>query len=155
ELSDVAARAFFKEQNLQPTITIAAPFHVFRIPHLTYYVGDFFELSPRIAGRFDAVYDRAALIALPAERRPAYVAHLGHLIAPQGRTMLITLEYDQARMAGPPFSVPPDEVRSLFGPHGEIQELFVHDCLEEEPRMKERGLDWLTERVFLIRHSRS
>jgi thiopurine S-methyltransferase len=57
-------------------------------------------------------------------------------------------------MAGPPFSVPADEVRTLFAPHGEIEELFVHDCLEEEPRFKERGLEWMTERVFQISHSR-
>src|SRR5262249_5487654 len=154
ELSEVAARAFFAEQHLEPTITIAAPFPVYRVPRLTYYAGDFFELSARIAGRFDAVYDRAALIALPSERRPAYVAHLGALLAPYGRTLLITIEYDQTRMEGPPYSVPADEVRALFAPHGEIEELFVHDCLQEEPRFKERGLDWMTERVFLISHSR-
>ena len=73
-------------------------------------VGDLFELTAERLGPIDAVYDRAALIALPAEMRTRYVAHLKAITrnAPQ---LLITLAYDQSAADGPPFSVTDEEVR--------------------------------------------
>ena len=77
------------------------------------FVGDFFQLSRDELGQVDAVYDRAALIALPADMRRSYVAHLSSLTngAPQ---LLITLEYEQQRREGPPFSVDKAEVLALY-----------------------------------------
>jgi thiopurine S-methyltransferase len=74
---------------------------------------DLFAVTPAQVGRIDSIYDRAALIALPPQMRVRYAAHLQEL-APAARMLLVTLEYPEGTMAGPPFSVLEDEVRSLY-----------------------------------------
>ena len=63
--------------------------------------------------KVDAIYDRAALVALPEAIRKQYTAHLRALTdnAPQ---LLICFEYDQSIHAGPPFSISADEVRQHY-----------------------------------------
>ncbi len=60
-------------------------------------------------GSVDAIYDRAALVALPEEMRHRYTAHLMKITnkAPQ---LLICFEYDQTLMEGPPFSISDKEI---------------------------------------------
>lgn len=147
ELSLIAAKAFAAEQNLVFTETYEPPFTVLRGNHITYYVGDFFEFSRTIAGGFDLVYDRAALIALPPHMRPEYARHLTSLIEPGGAGLLIAVEYDPSQMKGPPFTVPESEVRALFSGF-QCTKLLEFDCLEEEPRFKARGLTWMKEVVY-------
>lgn len=149
ELSALAIEAFAAEQQLELKSESDPPFTVFRAPGLCLYVGDLFDLSVRHTAPFDAIYDRAALIAMPGDRRPAYARHLLTLLRPGGRILLVALTYDQARMDGPPFSVADTEVRSCFAPRA-VEKLFEHDCLDDEPRFKERGLTALSESVFLI-----
>ena len=64
----------------------------------------------------DAVYDRAALVALPAGDgvRDRYAAHL-IAITDRAPQLLITYEYDQRQQDGPPFSVDADEVGRHYG----------------------------------------
>lgn len=81
---------------------------------LTLWVGDFFELQSEQLGAVDAIYDRAALVALPTDTRKNYSRHLSQLCggAPQ---LLISYDYDQSQTDGPPFSVPESEIRRLYG----------------------------------------
>src|SRR5258708_37195960 len=76
DLSEIAARAFASEHGLDATVVESPPFTALRAGHITYLVGDFFDLTPKNAGRFDLAYDRAALIAMPEDRRPAYTQKL-------------------------------------------------------------------------------
>ncbi len=80
------------------------------------FVGDFFDLTNSLLGAVDAIYDRAALVALPPDMRQAYTKHLVSLTnaAPQ---LLVTLDYDQAMADGPPFSVPAAEIDSHYAAH--------------------------------------
>ena len=149
ELSESAARAFMSEQGLAATIADDPPFTMMRAGRITLLAGDFFDLTPNRIGRFDLIYDRAAIIALPADLRPAYARQLRSLLEPGGRMLLITLEYDQTQTDGPPFSVPESEVRALFVDLA-IDRLHEHDCLDEEPRFKERGLKWMKEVVYHV-----
>ena len=86
------------------------------------FVGDVFELMMDRLGPVDAVYDRAALVALPETMRKAYAAHLTRLTgaAPQ---LLISFDYDQTMADGPPFSVPRSEIGKLYGEAYEIERL--------------------------------
>jgi thiopurine S-methyltransferase len=152
ELSLVAAKAFAAEQGIVLTETHEPPFTVLHGKRLTYYVGDFFDFSAAIGGRFDLFYDRAALIALPPETRPGYVRHLESLLASGARGLVIGLEYDPSQMHGPPFTVPEAEIRRLFGSF-RCEKLVEYDCLEQEPRFKERGLTWMKEAAFSLRTS--
>ena len=147
ELSILAAKAFAAEQGMVFTETHEPPFTVFRGEGITYYVGDFFDFTPDIAGSFGLFYDRAALIALPPEMRPGYVMHLESLIAVGGQGLLIGLEYDPSQMHGPPFCVSESEVRRLFEKF-RCERLLEYDCLEQEPHFRERGLTWMKESVY-------
>jgi thiopurine S-methyltransferase len=64
-------------------------------------------------GPVDAVYDRAALVALPASMRDRYIAHLTSITA-KAPQLLICYEYDQSAMEGPPFSITGEEVLRYY-----------------------------------------
>lgn len=150
ELSQIAVAQFFAEQGLQPTITAQGPFQRYQVDELEILCGDFYALTPALLGPIDAVYDRASLIAMPPERRPAYAAQLTRLTAGAVRMLLICMDYPQDEMAGPPFSVPEAEVRTLYREHFEIQSLAVVDIWAENPRFRERGMTRLDEHVLAL-----
>ena len=114
ELSRLAVEQFFAELGLTPVVSFAGRLERFEAEGVTLFGGDIFELDRDTLGLVDAVYDRAALVALPAPQRQHYAAHLIALTgaAPQ---LLVTFEYDQARQPGPPFSVVEAEVRAHYG----------------------------------------
>lgn len=118
EFVETAVAAFFDEQGLTPTRTLTRAADLglprFEVDGLALYAANFFDVTAAALGPLDAVYDRAALIALPADLRPRYVAHLLSLTRPQTRILLLTMHgaYD----SGPPFSVSDDEVQALYGP---------------------------------------
>ena len=109
---------------------------------------DFFQVNPAVVGHFDLMYDRAALVALPPHQRPAYVDHLRTLLGPGGEILLFTFEYEQSAMSGPPFSVPPSEVESLYR-GATIEHLRTKDVLSFIPHLATH-LDSLVEHGFRI-----
>jgi thiopurine S-methyltransferase len=113
ELVEEAAQQFFSEQGVTAVVRPHGAFREYVAGAITIYVGDWFAVDQALLGAFDAFYDRAALIAMPPEMRPAYAKQL-RALAGTAPGLLVTLEYDQAVMDGPPFSVREDEVRRLF-----------------------------------------
>lgn len=113
ELSDVAAEDFFAERSVVPTVSALQGATSYSADGVTIVVGDFFAVGSELVGPVDAVYDRAALVALPRDMRTSYAAHLVAVTdgAPQ---LLVTFEYEQDQLAGPPFSVDGDEVARLY-----------------------------------------
>jgi len=111
ELSEIAVRAFFDEAGLEFEVTKVDGLKWFRNlqKYITVVCGDYFSFSDK---PFDALYDRAALAALPPHTRPKYIQHTKSLLKPDAAQLLLTLEYDQSKVNGPPFSVLPDEVKS-------------------------------------------
>lgn len=152
ELSEVAARAFGKEQQIAFSESRRGEFLVFNADRIQIHVGDFLNFTPVSGGAFSLFYDRAALIALPPAMRPAYSEKLASLLADGARGLLITLEYDTTQMEGPPFSVENDEVQRLL-PGFRLERLLAKDCLDEEPRFKERGVQWMREVVYFVTRS--
>ncbi|WP_018986892.1 thiopurine S-methyltransferase [Methylophilus methylotrophus] len=122
ELSQLAVDAFFTELKLAPEITQSGPLRHYRTEQIEIFQGDFFALTQGQLGSVDAVYDRAALIALPDEMRKQYVQHLMSITqtAPQ---LLISFEYNQSLVPGPPFSVSKPEVSAHYEPHYVLTEL--------------------------------
>ncbi len=113
ELSEIAVQAFFDEQGLEPEICQQGAFQRYRAGALEIWCGDFFALTAADLAHCTHLYDRAALVALPPEMRRRYAAHLALL--PAGcRGLLITLDYPQQQMEGPPFAVPEPEIRQLL-----------------------------------------
>lgn len=151
ELSPIAVESFFAEQGLTPRTRKEAAFTVWDSGPIRLLCGDYFALAPADLAVVYAVYDRAALIALPPERRADYVAHLDRLLPGARRTLLVTLEYPQEQMQGPPFSVAEREVHSLFA-GARIERLGIQDVLADNPRFRDKGLTRLLECAYRIEH---
>ncbi len=149
DLSPLAARAFSSEQDTVFAESPEPPFTVYRGNRITFYVGDLLDFTPGTGGRFGLFYDRAALIALPPAMRPGYARQLLSLMEAGARGLLISLEYDTSSMDGPPFSVSEDEVRTLFAKF-QVDRLLQYDCLDDEPRFKDRGVRWMKEAVYRL-----
>lgn len=109
ELSRLAVDQLFAELEFVPTIADVGPLLHYSAPELDIFVGDILDLAPGLLGPVDAVYDRAALVALPQPLRDLYTAHLRDITttAPQ---LVIVFDYDQSLAEGPPFSIPDDEI---------------------------------------------
>lgn len=150
ELSAVALESFCMEHGVPARRRALGDFDVYEAAKLELYRGDFFALSRPLLGSFAAVYDRAALISWNPELRAAYVAHMTALANPGAQTLLITLEYPQAQMSGPPFSVTTDEVERLYARDHAIQMLAREDVLANESRLRSRGLTALHEVCYRL-----
>jgi thiopurine S-methyltransferase len=151
ELSPLAVTQFFAEQGLTPTVReVAAGMTLHEAGDIRIFCGDFFCLTPDLLGPVDAVFDRASLVALPPDMRRDYATHLATLATTGARDLLVSFDYPQDEMPGPPFSVPQSEIRALFGAHFDIASLGRADILDQEPRFRERGLSRLTETCWLL-----
>ncbi|QUJ68882.1 thiopurine S-methyltransferase [Photobacterium sp. GJ3] len=146
ELSEIAVRAYFSEHLYIPTVTTLGNGHtLYEFDEVRIYCGDFFTVP---VDTVDAVYDRAALIAMPEKMRESYVQHLLSRVKPGGKILLVTLDYPQQEMSGPPFSVPAPDVESLFK-GCDVKHLGREDADASHPRMQQ-GLSRFAEEVWLI-----
>jgi thiopurine S-methyltransferase len=114
ELVELAAQAFFRERELVPEISPLGPFTRYASGAIEILVGDFFAATPALLGTCDALYDRAALVALPLDVRERYVRRVRDLVTPGGAGLINAFEYDQTLWAGPPFSVTDAELRAHY-----------------------------------------
>ncbi len=150
EISDIAVADFFAESGLKPQLTTTRQFKEYRCDELCILQGDFFDLTAKDLEKVTAVFDRAALIALPDTLRTRYAEHLKKILPQKIQSLLVTLNYAQAEMSGPPFAVTEAMVRHLFADEFSIQLLRSLAILEEQPRFKSRGLTQLDEQVYLL-----
>lgn len=155
ELSAIGAEAFFTESGLTPTVTEDPPFRRYRAGSLQILCGDFFDLEPKHLPDVGAVYDRGALVALPVETRNRYVAHVQALFPAPRKSLVITFDYPQQEMDGPPFSVGPGDIETYFGASHRIETLAVTDALAQNPHFRERGVTRMREIVFALDPERS
>ncbi len=119
ELSQLAIDQLFADLGAVPDIVAVGDLLHYSAPGIDIYVGDIFDLSRDRIGPVDAIYDRAALVALPTDIRDRYAAHIVQITdkAPQ---FLICFDYDQTLMQGPPFSINADEVARIYSPRYDI-----------------------------------
>jgi thiopurine S-methyltransferase len=150
ELSPLAVRAFFAEHRLQPHRHVSPCGEHYVAGEIEIIQGNVFDLDDATLAGCRAVYDRAALIALPAPMRRQYARSIyGRL--PEGcRGLVITLDYPPDEMHGPPFAVPPAEVRELYGRDWQVTALEHHDIYADDPGWAERGLSAMATDVFRL-----
>ena len=127
ELSQRAVDEFFAEHGLQPEVESTRYGVHHRAGGIELVRGDAFGLDDAVLAECAAVFDRAALIALPPPLRQRYANELYARLATGCRVLLVTLEYAQVERDGPPFSVPEDEVQALYGDAWDV------DLLERRP----------------------
>lgn len=132
ELSRKAVEAFFHENEIEPSVNETERFVEYSREQLTLFAGDYFQLNSSDLGQIQAVFDRAALIALPPEMRADYVTHMATLLQPGAHILLVTMHYPQGTLEGPPFSVEDSEVQALYREHFSIENKGTWDA--EGPR---------------------
>ncbi len=153
ELSDKAAAAVFGRAKLPFTQSKQGPFQVFRAQDLDLEVrvGNFFELSA--VPSFDAVWDRAAMVALDPDRRARYVKHLIQLVRPGGTMLVNIMDYPQEQMPGPPHAISFDDLGMAYRAHFKLELLKEQDQIDDSPKFRERGLDHFIVRTCLLTRS--
>lgn len=153
ELSRLAVEQFFSENGMRATTHESRYGTHFVADGIELICGDAFALDAAVLADCAAVFDRAALIALPAELRQRYVDELYQTLPSGCRGLLITLEYPQNEKAGPPFSVEEAEVRRSYKEHWQVDVLERRAILEQQPSFVAEGVTALDTVVYrLHRH---
>ncbi len=145
ELSELAIQQLFEDLDRKPEITQLPKHKLYTDQNIKIYVGDIFEINKSELPAIQAVYDRAALVALPASMREKYSQQTISLSekAPQ---LLLTYTYNQSLMDGPPFSIENEEVNQLYGSNYKIL------CLKSQPSPKKlRGEVEAAENIWLLK----
>lgn len=152
ELAESAVVAFFAEQELTPEVDQYGAFRRYRAGAVELLCGDFFALQAADVADCSGLYDRAALIALPEGMRERYAAHLAAILPSGCSGLLVTLDYPQAEMSGPPFAVDEALVAQLLTEQQWACELLEQtDVLGQNWRFLQRGLTRLDERAYRLR----
>lgn len=151
ELSRIAIEAFFAEQEISFQLSESERFVARKNQNICLLEGNFFDVRQDNLGDCKLVYDRAALIALDQADRQRYVDWMLSIIGENADMMLITLDYNQSQMNGPPFAVSEVEVRQLYEQTFKIEILKQTEIVDESTRWREKGLSSLVETVFELR----
>ncbi len=150
ELSKIALRDFFNEQQLETEPSTQPPFTVWKSDPITLLEGDFFDLDNEATASCKAVFDRAALVALPAEMRQRYVSHLATLLQPGTPILLVTTDYPQEEKRPPPFALSDEEVHRLYQTDFKVKRLHSENLSDSQDPLSKRGVSSLVENIYLI-----
>lgn len=145
ELVESAVEQLFAELRVEPTVETVGELRRYSAEAIDIFAGDIFGLAREALGPVDAVYDRAALVALPEDLRRRYASHVTAL-AGEAPQLLVSFVYDQTLADGPPFSVDEQEVRALYG---DVYDVTLLETAEDPGGM--RGKCPAVEKVWLLR----
>jgi thiopurine S-methyltransferase len=150
ELAEAAVRGFFEEAGLSARLERESRLPCHATDAIRIYCGDVMELTALDLRGVAAVFDRAALIALPPRMRTHYVDHVLRIVPDGTQILLVTLEYDQARIPGPPHAVLEDEVRALYEPRCAVERLSHEPVTAVPPSFAAAGVTDAAEVVYRI-----
>ena len=150
ELSQIAIESFFSEHNLQYQQFQSERFMLRISGNISLIQGDYFDLQQEDVSACKMVYDKASLIAFNETDRSRYCAHMLSIMPKATDQLLITLDYDQAQMQGPPFAVSTPEVSQYYASDYSLNVLEQDDIVDDRPRWREKGLTALTETVYRL-----
>lgn len=148
EISQLAVAQFFSEQALQVQRSQFGRFERWEADEITILAGDYFDLRAEHLAECAGVFDRASLIALPPDMRQRYARHLVEVVPDAAVTLLVTMEYPQQEMKGPPFSVSESEVHDLYDAYYNVRRIASQDIWAQTPRFQEKGLTALRENIY-------
>jgi len=164
ELSDIACRDFFIDANIDNQIKVYqecqsdVKFQQFYSNNITLWQGDFFKLNAQhITSEhlksIDWIYDRAALIALPIEMQQGYVDHLVSFIGQGTKLFLISVEFPNQEMSGPPFPITKQDISRLFlsaNIRCEIKCIASRDLADKRFAQRHFEVSHLVERLYMV-----
>ncbi|WP_238914266.1 thiopurine S-methyltransferase [Achromobacter insolitus] len=148
ELSQLAVEQFFEENELKPLTHVSVYGKHYVAGSIEIICGDIFKLDAQLLSHCVGAYDRAALVALPDAMRADYVRHVYGNLSPTYQGLLITLDYPQEEMPGPPFSVVDSEVQAIYAGVSPARIIDRRDILEKEPKFLAAGVSRLDTVVY-------
>lgn len=151
ELSQLAIKQFFAEHALTPATHASQYGTHYRAGGIEIIHGDAFGLDAAVLGDCSAVFDRAAMIALPPPMRARYADEVYSRLPSGCHGLLITLEYPQADRDGPPFAIAESEIRERYAPTWDIDMLERRPIAPEHPGYVS-GVSKLDTTVYGLRH---
>lgn len=151
ELNELAVQQFFSDNQLEVTKTAVGEHQHYQTEQISLYQGDIFTLPNALTQDVTAFYDRAALIAWPESMRAQYAKQLASLLPRGSLGLLVTLDYPQETLSGPPFAVSPTWVETYLSGDFEIQGVDCQDVLADNPRFIKKEVPWLNEAAYLLK----
>lgn len=129
-----------QESATEPSKAEHSAFARFTGKNILLLKGNYFDLNEDATdGKFQAIFDRASMVAIDPSLREAYIETIGKLIAPGGRILLVTIERrtgTEEDKSGPPFSIPENEVRRLYERHSWVNSITrLDDNANSEEKM--------------------
>ena len=154
ELSPIACRDFFAETEIPVEPETRGAFERYEANGYRLLCGDFFDLRAEDLEGVGGVFDRGSLIALPPDMRERYAKHMTAILPATVKILLLTVQYDQSVVGGPPHSVPTEEVERLFG-HAFALTLrhLSEPSKPQHPRFQQAGLATWQEGVWVLERS--
>lgn len=155
EISSIACEQFFIDNQISFFVEERENFTYYKSERISILQGDYFDIQNESFKKISAVYDRAALVALPELARDKYINAQIKLLPSPIRILLHSLEYDDGVLFPPPFSVSEKEIFKKYQRRFEVTKLDEYDLLKERPhlarRAKERGYTQeIIAKVFLL-----
>lgn len=150
ELSAIAIQSYFSDQGLSYQQFESGPFIVRISGNIRLLEGNFFDLKREDLGDCSLVYDRASLIALDESTRVQYTEWMQSIMGYKADILLITLDYDQSEMNGPPFAVSTGEIMRHYGQAFQVDTILQTEIVDESPRWRAKGLSSLLESVYQL-----
>jgi thiopurine S-methyltransferase len=150
ELNPLAVEHFFIDNDLAYQVEQCGEHSLYRAGEVHIYQGDIFTLPQDLTKTIGGFYDRAALIAWPEAMRQQYAVALAQLIPANVTGLLITLDYPQDSLQGPPFAVSPDWIQTHLAPYFDVELLECVDVLADNPRFVNKQVPWLNEAVYKL-----
>lgn len=151
ELSPVAIDAFLDGQGLTPEVRQQDGFTIKSAGPYELWCGDVFAMPAAATETVTGIYDRAALVALPPDMRRRYAGKLGALSPAGAKALLITLDYDQSILPGPPHAVGREEVHGLFSDGWQVEEVASEHTRARSPKFKEHGIEAVEQTVYQMK----
>ncbi|WP_127021829.1 thiopurine S-methyltransferase [Rheinheimera mangrovi] len=151
ELSELACQQFYQQQEQKFSVSAQGDFQYFSHQSVDIWQGDYFALKPEQLDEIGLIYDRAALIALPSQMRIDYVKQLKKLCTGPVSLLLLSLEYPQEEMSGPPFSVTEQEVRQLFDYSASVELVALRNLTGRPFAQRQFNVSKLVEKAYWIR----
>ena len=130
ELSPIAVKAFFKENNLRPIKKRLGKFTLWKNGNISILCGDYFSLSKTDLGNIDTVYDRSALTALPEDIRKLYVDHMREIVPIDTNIFLLTIEDIDEKILPEQVHCVDEEVKTLYSKYFHIKLAHVENLVD-------------------------